>query len=87
MTTITPDQMANWTAEQRHRAMDWARANGTEPNDVSASKPVEIGEGAILYHRFVRNERGKVQLRPDSLDEVWTEPVVTRYVVELPDGL
>jgi hypothetical protein len=64
MSMITPDQMATWTDEQRGRAIAWARANGLNPNDVCAGKPIEIGEGAILYHRFVRNERGFVQLRP-----------------------
>lgn len=84
---ITPEQMASWNAEQRHRAIDWARANGLNENDVSATKPIEIGEGAILYHRFVRNDRGKVQLRPDSPDEIWTEPEIARLIVMPPPGL
>jgi hypothetical protein len=87
MPTITPDQMRHWTNEQRQRAIDWARANGLNENDVSAMKPIEIGEGAIAYHRFVRNSDGKIQRHPTLANEAWTEPEIARYLVELPDGL
>lgn len=87
MPTISPEQIYTWTDEQRRRAMDWAWANGINPNDVRAGGGIEIGEGAILYQRFVRNERGRLQLRPGSADEAWTEPEIARYLVELPDGL
>lgn len=87
MPTITPEQIYTWTDEQRRRASDWASANGLNPNDVAVAKGIEIGEGAIAYHRLVRNEYGKILRRPDSADEVWTEPEIARYLVELPDGL
>ena len=87
MPTITPEQIYTWTDGQRDRAMNWCRANRINPDDVRAGGGIEIGEGAILYQRFVRNERGRVQLRPGSADEVWTEPEIARYLVELPDGL
>jgi hypothetical protein len=87
MPVITPDQMRYWTDGQRDRAMNWCRANRIDPDDVSATRAIEIGEGAIAYHRYVRNEQGKIQRHPTQANEVWTEPEIARYLVELPDGL
>ena len=87
MPTITTDQMRYWTNDQRQRAIDWARANGLNENDVSAGKAIEIGEGAIAYHRIVRAENGRALLHPTRPDEMWLEPEIARYLVPLPDGL
>jgi hypothetical protein len=87
MPTITPDQMATWTDRQRNRAIDWARANGLNENDVSVSRSIEIGEGALAYHRIVRDRRGHGLLHPTRPNEMWLEPEIARYLVELPDGL
>jgi hypothetical protein len=83
------DEIDTWFDDEtlHNRMLWWLRSNGITPTEASSAYPLIIeevrGVAQIRYMRFVRSERGHIQIRTDA-DLPLVEEVVVPMVVPLP---
>ena len=66
--------------EQRRAVCDWLRANGIDPNRVSADSHASMTDGQLTLLRKLRDENGRDVLNPERtavMTETITVPVTT----------
>jgi hypothetical protein len=94
---MTNRLISNPTLWNLHRAQgripelcDWARANGMNPNEVSADDDVTIEDSPdgriIRYRAYVLSSSGSKQADPIRSGEPLTEERAVPLVVAPPDG-
>lgn len=94
---MTNRLISNATLWNLHRAQgrieaicEWARANGLDPNEISADDDVTIEDtpdGRVIRCRvYVLSSSGSKQVAPMRSGEPLTEERTTPLVVEPPEG-
>lgn len=79
-----------YIAKHNQALQDWARANGLNPTQMAAAKPIVIKRDGLFswirYHRFVLTAEGRMQINDEGTEALTVEERVP-LKVDLPDEL